>query len=362
MGCALSGTRAFSHICVKAFSLSNEEPVAAEPSASEWIRILSRYRDPSVVRSTFELVVTAAPFIALWALAWAGWEFGYGWIALLLTVPAGGFLMRLFMIQHDCGHGSFFRYRATNDWVGRVIGVLTLTPYDAWKRAHAIHHGTSGNLDKRGIGDLDTLTVREYQALPLLGRLRYRLYRNPIVLFGLGPIYMFGLRHRLPLGTTIANWRSWISPMLTNLGIVAVVAAMIWLVGIKVFLLTQVPITMIAGSIGIWLFFIQHQFDDTFWAESGEWNVHEAALRGSSYYVLPGVLRWFTANIGIHHVHHLYARIPYYRLPQVLREQMHLAEVSRVSLFESLRCARLALWDDAAKRLITFREARRPSR
>jgi omega-6 fatty acid desaturase (delta-12 desaturase) len=173
---------------------------------------------------------------------------------------------------------------------------------------------------------------------------------------------MFGLRHRLPLGTTIAHWRSWISPMATNLGIAAVVIAMIWLVGVKVFLLTQVPITMIAGSIGVWLFFIQHQFDDTFWAENGEWNVHEAALKGSSYYVLPGVLRWFTANIGIHHVHHLYARIPYYRLPQVLREQMRLAEVSRVSLFESLSCARLALWDDAGKRLITFREARRQPR
>jgi omega-6 fatty acid desaturase (delta-12 desaturase) len=342
--------------------LSNEKPASAEVSASEWIRILSRYRDPSVVRSTFELIVTAAPFIVLWVLAWAGWEFGYGWASLLLTVPAGAFLVRLFMIQHDCGHGSFFRYRATNDWVGRILGVLTLTPYDAWKHAHAIHHGTSGNLDKRGIGDLDTLTVREYQALPLLGRLRYRLYRNPIVLFGLGPIYMFGLRHRLPLGSTIAHWRAWISPMATNLGIAAAVVAMIWLVGVKVFLLTQVPITMIAGSIGVWLFFIQHQFDDTFWAESGEWNVHEAALKGSSYYVLPGVLRWFTANIGIHHVHHLYARIPYYRLPQVLREQMRLAEVSRVSLFESLGCARLALWDDAAKRLVTFREARRSRR
>lgn len=307
----------------------------------------------------FEIIVTAAPFAVLWLAIWAAWEFGYGWVSLLLAVPAAAFLVRLFMIQHDCGHGSFFKNRWANDWVGRVIGVLTLTPYDAWKRAHAIHHGTSGNLDKRGTGDLETLTVREYQALTLPGRIRYRLYRNPAVLFVLGPLYMFGLRHRLPLGTTLANWRGWISPMATNIAIAAVVVAMIWLVGVKVFLLTQIPITMIAGSIGIWLFFIQHQFDDTFWAENGEWNVHEAALKGSSYYVLPGVLRWFTANIGIHHVHHLYARIPYYRLPQVLREQMRLAEVSRVSLFESVRCARLALWDDAAKRLITFREARR---
>jgi omega-6 fatty acid desaturase (delta-12 desaturase) len=332
---------------------------SGEPTAAEWIGILSRYRDPSVVRSTFELVVTAAPFAALWLVSWAAWEFGYGWVSLLLAIPSAGFLLRLFMIQHDCGHGSFFRHRAANDWVGRIIGVFTLTPYDAWKRAHAIHHGTSGNLDRRGVGDLETMTVREYRAQSLLGRLRYRLYRNPLVLFGLGPIYMFILRHRLPLGSTLVQWRAWISPMATNLGIAAVVVAMMWLVGVKVFLLTQVPITLIAGSIGIWLFYIQHQFDDTFWADGESWNVHEAALHGSSYYVLPGVLRWLTANIGMHHVHHLHARIPYYRLPQVLREQARLASASRVSLLESVRCARLALWDDVERRLLTFREARK---
>ena len=331
---------------------------AAEPTAADWISILSRYREPNGARSTFELLVTAVPFVALWALAWTAWHFDHGWIALLLALPTAAFLVRLFMIQHDCGHGAFFRHRLANDWVGRVIGVLTLTPYDAWKRSHSIHHGTSGNLDKRGTGDLATLTVREYQALSWFGRLGYRLYRNPVVLFGLGPVYMFGLRHRFPLGTKLANWRGWISPMATNLGIAAVVVGVMWLVGWKTFLLTQVPITLIAGSIGIWLFFIQHQFEDTVWAQNGDWNVHEAALRGSSYYVLPRVLNWFTANIGIHHVHHLYARIPFYRLPQVLREQIRLADVSRVSLLESFRCARLALWDDCQNRLITFREAR----
>jgi acyl-lipid omega-6 desaturase (Delta-12 desaturase) len=338
--------------------LSQIEPVSAGPTAAEWIGILSRYRDPSVRRSIVELVITAVPFVALWLAIWAAWHFGFWYVSLLLAVPAAGFLVRLFMIQHDCGHGAFFRRRATNDWVGRILGVLTLTPYDAWKRAHAIHHGTSGNLDKRGIGDLDTLTVREYRALPFLGRLRYRLYRNPLVLFGLGPIYMFILRHRLPLGPTLAHWRAWISPMATNLGIAAVVAGLMWLVGVRIFLLTQVPITLIAGSIGIWLFFIQHQFDDTFWAASESWNVQDAALRGSSYYVLPGALSWLTANIGIHHVHHLYARIPYYRLPQVLREQVRLAQASRVSLLESVRCARLALWDEYGKRLVSFRSAR----
>jgi omega-6 fatty acid desaturase (delta-12 desaturase) len=337
--------------------LSN--PESAEPSASDWIGVLNRYRDPNVLRSTLELVVTAAPFVALWALIWAAWHFGFWYVSFLLAVPAGAFLVRLFMIQHDCGHGSFFRRRATNDWVGRIIGVLTLTPYDAWRRAHAIHHGTSGNLDKRGIGDLETMTVREYRAQPFWGRLRYRLYRNPLVLFGLGPVYMFILRHRLPLGPTLANWRAWISPMATNLGIAGVAAGMMWLVGVKIFLLTQIPITLIAGSIGIWLFFIQHQFDETFWAQDGAWNAKDAALRGSSYYVLPGVLSWFTANIGIHHVHHLHARIPYYRLPQVLREQKRLAAASRVSLLQSLRCARLALWDECENRLVSFRGARK---
>ena len=339
--------------------MSHSENTAAEPSASEWIGILSRYRNPSATRSTLELVITAVPFVALWLVIWAAWEFGYGWISLLLALPAAAFLVRLFMIQHDCGHGSFFRQRAANDWVGRVIGVLTLTPYDAWKRSHAIHHGTSGNLDKRGIGDLETLTVDEYRARSVLGRIGYRLYRNPLLLFVVGPVYLFGVRHRFPLGAPLANWRAWVSPMVTNLGIAAVVVGMMYLVGVKTFLLTQIPITLIAGSIGVWLFFIQHQFEDTMWATGGEWNVHDAALRGSSYYVMPGVLRWFTANIGIHHVHHLYARIPFYRLPQVLREQVRLADVSRVSLLESVRCARLALWDDCQKRLITFHEARR---
>ncbi|MGH6871103.1 MAG: fatty acid desaturase [Rhizomicrobium sp.] len=342
--------------------MSKLEPAAGEPSAAEWIGILSRYRDPNVARSTFELIVTAVPFAALWLAIWAAWHFGFWYVSLLLAVPAAGFLVRLFMIQHDCGHGAFFKHRATNDWVGRVIGVLTLTPYDAWRRAHAIHHGTSSNLDKRGIGDLDTLTVREYQALPLLGRLRYRLYRNPLVLFGLGPIYMFVLRHRLPLGPTIRNWRAWISPMATNAALAAVIVAAMYFAGVKAFLLTQVPITLIAGSIGVWLFFIQHQFDDTFWAADGAWNPKDAALRGSSYYVLPGFLRWLTANIGIHHVHHLYARIPFYRLPQVLRDQARLANVSRVSLWQSIRCARLSLWDECENRLVSFLEARRAAK
>ena len=234
------------------------------------------------------------------------------WIGLLLAVPAAGFLERLFMIQHDCGHGSFFRRRRANDWVGRVIGVLTLTPYDFWRHTHALHHATY----HRGFGDFDTLTVREFLALSRWRQLMYRLYRNPIVMFGVGPMYLFVLQHRLPVGLMRSSWHFWLSTMATNLAIAALAATMIWLVGLGSFLLVQLPITLVAGSIGVWLFYVQHQFEDTFWAQDASWNFHEAALHGSSHYDLPNVLRWFTANIGVHHVHHLCSRIPYYRLPR----------------------------------------------
>ena len=283
-------------------------------------------------------------------------KFGY-WYALLLAVPAAGFLVRLFMIQHDCGHGAFFRHRLTNDWVGRVIGVLTLTPYDLWRRTHAVHHASSGNLDRRGIGDIDTLTVREYRSLSRLGRLRYRLYRHPAVMFGLGPTYLFLLQHRLPVGFLRGGWQPWLSAMATNAAIATVVAVVIWFVGIGPFLLIHLPIMVLAASIGVWLFYVQHQFADTFWAENKNWTWHTAALHGSSHYDLPGVLRWFTANIGVHHVHHLCSQIPYYRLPDVLREHPELFATSRLTLLQSLRCVPLVLWDEGRRKLVSFRDS-----
>ena len=275
---------------------------------------------------------------------------------MLLVVPAAGFLVRLFMIQHDCGHGSFFPHRLANDWVGRVIGVLTLTPYDFWRRAHAHHHAGSGNLDRRGLGDIDTLTVREFLALPRWRRLRYRLYRHPVVMFGAGPAYLFLLRHRVPAGMMRGGWEPWLSTMATNAGIAILAAMMIWLVGLGPFLLVHLPIALLAASIGVWLFYVQHQFEDTFWAHDEGWNFHAAALQGSSHYDLPGVLRWFTANIGVHHVHHLSSRIPYYRLPRVLRDHPQLAAVGRLTLLQSLGCVRRVLWDEQGRQLISFRE------
>jgi omega-6 fatty acid desaturase (delta-12 desaturase) len=324
--------------------------------ARSWTKILAQYREPDHTRSIFEIAVTLLPLVALWALAWAAIHVGYWWLSPLLVLPAAGFLVRLFMIQHDCGHGTFFCHRLANDWVGRAIGVLTLTPYDFWRRTHAIHHASSGHLERRGIGDITTLTVREYLSCSVWRRLAYRIYRHPLVMFGIGPAYLFILQHRLPVSLMRGGWVPWLSTMATNLAIAAAAAAVISLIGIGPFLLVHLPIILLAGSAGVWLFYVQHQFEGTFWAHDGEWTVHEAALRGSSHYDLPGLLRWFTANIGVHHVHHLCSRIPYYRLPRVLHEHPELVGVSRLTLIQSLRCVRLVLWDEGRQQLISFRQ------
>jgi acyl-lipid omega-6 desaturase (Delta-12 desaturase) len=319
----------------------------------ELLHTLRQYRAPRLARSVLELVVTVVPFAVFWALTWVAVSAGH-WAGLLFAVPAAAFLVRLFMIQHDCGHRSFFRARHANDWLGRVIGVLTLTPYDLWRHSHALHHASSGNLDRPQVGGIDTLTLREYRALPPLRRLRYRLYRHPLVLFGLGPGYVFLLRQRLPAGFMRAGWMPWLSTMGTNLAIGALVAAMMWRVGVGPFLLVQLPITLLAGLTGIWLFYVQHQFEDTAWAHDDEWTFQESALRGSSHYDLPGVLRWLTANIGVHHVHHLASRIPSYRLPEVLEDHPRLREINRLTLRQSLRSVPLALWDEDQQRLVAF--------
>jgi omega-6 fatty acid desaturase (delta-12 desaturase) len=318
---------------------------------------LLKYREPNQPRALFELAVTLVALVSLWVLMW--WSLGIGyWLTLLLAVPAAGFLVRLFMIQHDCGHGAFFRGRAVNDWVGRVLGVLTLTPYDYWKRNHAVHHATSSNLDRRGIGDIDTLTVAEYRARSWAGRLAYRIYRNAAVMFGVGAAYLFLLQHRLPFNQMRAGWRPWVSTMATNAAIAGAVALMIWLVGTGPFLAVHLPIMLMAASMGVWLFYVQHQFEDVQWTRTEGWVQQDAALSGSSYYDLPRVLRWFTANIGIHHVHHLNSRIPYYRLQQVLNDHPELKAVGRLTIRESLRGVRLALWSESRKKLIGFDDLR----
>ena len=332
-------------------------PAETVLDARAWTRVLARYRNPSNARSIVEIGITLVPLVLLWLLMWATLDLGY-WLSMLFVVPTAGFLVRLFMIQHDCSHGSFFRHRLANDWIGRAIGVITMTPHDLWRRTHAIHHATSGNLDRRGFGDVDTLTVQEYWARSRWGRIRYRLYRHPLVMFGLGSAYIFFLQHRLPVGLMREGWEPWVSTMATNLAIAVVIATLSWFIGIKAFLLVHLPIMMIAGSIGVWLFYVQHQFEHTTWENDPAWKFHTAALHGSSHYDLPGILAWFTANIGVHHVHHLCSNIPYYRLSRVLRDHPELRGVSRLTLLESFRCVRLVLWDETQRRLVPLCEGR----
>ena len=332
---------------------------AVEGEACAWTAVLASYRRPSPIRSMVEIAITAIPFAGLWGLSAAAAVNGWWWAVVLLTIPAAGFLVRLFMLQHDCGHGNLFSRRSVNDWTGRVMGVLTFTPYDYWRRTHAFHHANAGNLGQRGIGDIQTLTVREYRALPWRGRLRYRLYRHPAVMFGLGPAWLFICQYRLPFGLMRAGIQPWVSTISTNFCIALLAAALIWLMGLYPFLTVQMPIVLIAATVGVWLFYVQHQFEETHWSDEKSWNFQRAALHGSSHYELPVVLRWFTGNIGIHHVHHLSSKVPFYRLPEILRDYPELRETGRVTLLQSLRCIKLALWDERDKRLVSFRNARR---
>jgi omega-6 fatty acid desaturase (delta-12 desaturase) len=279
----------------------------------------------------------------------------------LLAIPAAGFLVRLFLIQHDCGHGSFLPSRTANDWLGRILGVFTLTPYNYWRLSHANHHATSGNLDRRELGAIEVLTVEEYKALSPMRRFGYRLYRHPLVLFGLGPAFVFFIQQRIPVGMMKAGWGPWISTLGTTVAMVVVFGGIVWLVGNAPILAFAALAMLIASSVGVWLFYVQHQFDGVVWYRKDTWRVQEGALHGSSHYDLPPVLRWMTANIGIHHVHHLSSRIPFYRLGQVMRDFPELANVSKLKLKDSFKCARLALWDEPGQRLVSFREARQMS-
>ena len=325
--------------------------------AQIWSSRLTAYKQPDNYRALWEILVTAVPFAGLWAGASIVSQTSI-YLALLFAVPAAGLMVRLFMIQHDCGHGSLFSSRAANDWVGRFIGIFTLTPYDLWRRSHALHHAGSGNLDRCGIGDIDILTVREYQALGWLGRLRYRLYRHPMVMFGLGPAYLFILRHRLPIGAMTSGSMPWASTQLTNLGLLAVAAILIYVIGFKEFLLIQTTIVMLGASIGVWLFYVQHQFERTYWEHQPDWSHPEASLHGSSFYDLPKPLMWMTGNIGVHHLHHLSSRIPFHRLPQALKDYPELRNVGRLTLWQSLKCVRLTLWDEDRKQLVSFANSR----
>jgi len=326
----------------------------AKPEKRTWQQMVAKYQNPSLQRSLWQVANTLIPYFVLLTLMYVSLSYSY-WITLALALPAGGLLTRSFIIFHDCGHGSFFKSQRANNLLGTICGLMVFTPYYQWRFEHAVHHATSGDLDRRGVGDIFTLTVDEYLKLPRWGRYKYRLYRSPIVMLGLGPWFTFLISQRFV--NPISKKRERFSVYFSNLFIVALLVVAAHTIGIKELLMIQLPVAFIGGLGGIWMFYIQHQFEGTSWSRDDDWSFHDAALHGSSYYHLPGVLRWFTANIGIHNIHHLSSRIPCYRLPDVLRDHPHLTAVGRITLLQSLRYVRLALWDEGRQQLISFGEA-----
>lgn len=296
------------------------------------------------------------PFIILWYLAYKSLSVSY-WLALVPAVLAAGFMTRVFIIFHDCTHHSFFKSRRVNRIVGTCMGVLTLFPFDQWGHEHSVHHATSGNLDKRGTGDIWTLTVNEYLAAPFRLRLAYRLYRNPFVMFGLGPIYVFLLKNRF--NRKGARKKERMNTYLTNVLIVALVGLLCWTLGWQSFLLVHGSIFLIAGSIGIWLFYVQHTFEDSYFEEDKDWEYVKAAVEGSSFYKLPKILQFLTGNIGFHHVHHLSPRVPNYKLEEAHNNTLPLKNVPTITLATSLRSIRFRLWDEQNNNFVTFKDVKK---
>jgi omega-6 fatty acid desaturase (delta-12 desaturase) len=325
------------------------------PANSMWKRIVARYEKPALSRSVWQAATTIVSYGALWYLMYRSVAISY-WITLALAILAAGFLVRLFIIFHDCGHGSFFRSRRANDTLGVITGILTFTPYYQWRHTHAIHHATSSDLDRRGTGDVWTLTVREYLEASRWKRFAYRLARNPVVLFGIAPLLYVVVKHRIPWRK--ADRRDRNSVFGTNLAILGMAALLSWLLGIKAYLLIQLPVLMIAGSVGLWLFYVQHQFDGAYWERGDRWDYVTAALHGSSFYKLPRLLQWFTGNIGFHHIHHLSPGIPNYNLEKCYKADPLFQSVDRVTLLSSLKSLTYRLWDEERRAWVGYRHLR----
>ncbi|MCB0213959.1 MAG: fatty acid desaturase, partial [Anaerolineae bacterium] len=326
-----------------------------------WRKIVRQYQTPSSRASIWQVCNSFVPFFVLWILMYYSLSYSY-FITLALAIPTAGFLIRIFIIQHDCGHGSFFKSRRANDYLGTVCGILTLTPYYSWRKSHSIHHATAGNLEERGPQDVYTLTVDEYLQSTPWERLKYRLYRNPITLFVLIPMVLFVIIYRLPMSSTKGGKREQASIHATNLVLALIVLAFSLTIGWQAFLLVQFPITLIATTLGTWIFFVQHQFEDTYWADQDQWDYKTAALEGSSFYKLPKVLQWFTGNIGFHHIHHLSPRIPNYLLEKCHQENPMFQEVVVLTLWSSFESTFLSLWDEDQKKLVSFGHLRKMQR
>jgi acyl-lipid omega-6 desaturase (Delta-12 desaturase) len=320
----------------------------------DWRSIVARYQGPSVAHALWQLGTSVGLLALTFVVMAYSLAFPY-WVTLALAIPAAGFMLRSFIVMHDCAHGSYLPWRRANEVIGFITGVLTLTPFDQWRRDHALHHATSGDLDRRGNGDINTLTVREYLARTPAGRAKYRAFRNPLVLLVLGPIHL-AVNQRFRPRSKATGTKQIKSVLWTNIGIVFALAAFSLLFGVRTVALVYVPVYMIAGSAGIWLFYVQHQFEDTYWEDHGEWDYATAAIRGSSYLKLPPVLQWMTGSIGLHHVHHLGPRIPNYRLQQCHDENPLFHDVTVVTWAQGIAALRLTLWDEERLRLVRFRD------
>lgn len=318
-----------------------------------WKEIIKNYQVPKIWKSTWQLCNSFLPFFLIWYLMIFSLNYSY-WLTLILALPASGFSVRIFIIQHDCGHGSFFSSRRMNDWFGTFCSIFTLTPYHYWKKSHSIHHATAGKLEHRGIGDIYTLTVNEYLKKSRWAKLKYRLYRNPFILFVIIPSILFVFLYRFPISRSSSLKKVEPSVYLTTVAILMMSVSIILLIGIKAFLLVQIPISIITSSTGVWLFYMQHQFSDTYWDLDADWDYTRAALQGSSYFKLPGILQWFTGNIGFHHIHHLSPRIPNYMLPKCHNENPGFQKGSVITLGSSLKNSILTLWDEKQRKLISF--------
>ncbi|KIL50023.1 fatty acid desaturase [Jeotgalibacillus soli] len=302
-----------------------------------------------------QIINTIPPFFLLWFLAYQSLSISI-WLTLALAVVAAGFVVRIFIIFHDCCHGSFFKNKKANNLLGTITGIITMFPYEKWKREHSIHHATSSNLDKRGTGDVWVMTVDEYVAASSKKRLAYRLYRNPIVMFGLGPLYLFFISNRL--NRKDARRKERMSMYIINLSIVAIYALLIWAIGWQAFLIVHGPIMFVSGALGIWLFYVQHQFEDSYFEDETEWDYVKAAVDGSSYYKLPKVLQWVTGNIGYHHVHHLSPRVPNYNLEKAHESTPPLHQATTITMGSSLKSIRFRLYDEKRKTFVSFKEVK----
>lgn len=317
-----------------------------------WMQIVQKYNKPEAMRSWWQVINTLVPYLGLWVLMVYSLSISY-WLTLLLSVFAAGFLVRIFIIFHDCGHGSFFKSPLLSRIVGIPMGMLVFTPYHRWHHDHMIHHQTVGNLDKRGVGDVKTLTVEEYKQMSKLQRLWYRIYRHPIVLLVLGPFILFTILYRFPKRNRPKTEQLYTH--LTTLAIAGIVVGLSFWIGLVPYLMIQIPVLYIAAVHGAWLFYIQHQYEDVKWARSEDWDYKTMAMEGSSFLKLPKVLQWFTGNIGFHHIHHLSPRIPNYNLEKCYTENKMFHVEKPLTFFSALRSLKFRLWDEKNKQLVSFR-------